>query len=305
MSSSPSFALPPSGRGDRLRVAAVQMNSRDEKAANLETALGLIDRAAAAGARLVALPEVWPYLGPDAGNRANAEPIPGPTIDRLADRARRHGVYLHAGSIHEVRPDDPRLFNTTVVIDPDGDIVARYRKIHMFDVVLDGVADYEESATVSPGDELVVLDVDGTAVGLAICYDLRFPELFRILALRGAEVILLPAAFTLTTGKDHWETLIRARAIENGVFMVAPAQIGQHPPGNWCYGRSLIVDPWGTVLATAPDVETVITADLDRALLRQVRRQIPSLANRQPDRYAWPGGDGRLVPSAPDRALPR
>ena len=305
MSSSPSFALPPSGRGDRLRVAAVQMNSRDEKAANLETALGLIDRAAAAGARLVALPEVWPYLGPDAGNRANAEPIPGPTIDRLADRARRHGVYLHAGSIHEVRPDDPRLFNTTVVIDPDGDIVARYRKIHMFDVVLDGVADYEESATVSPGDELVVLDVDGTAVGLAICYDLRFPELFRILALRGAEVILLPAAFTLTTGKDHWETLIRARAIENGVFMVAPAQIGQHPPGNWCYGRSLIVDPWGTVLATAPDVETVITADLDRALLRQVRRQIPSLANRQPDRYAWPGGDGRLVPSAPDRALLR
>lgn len=305
MSSSHGFPLPPLGDGDPLRVAAVQMNSRDDKATNVETALGLIDRAAAAGARLVALPEVWTYLGPDVGNRANAEPIPGPTIDRLADRARRHGIYLHAGSIHETRPDDPRLFNTTVVIDPNGDIVARYRKIHLFDVVLEGVAGYEESATVSPGDEIVVLDVDGTAVGLAICYDLRFPELFRILALRGAEVILLPAAFTLTTGKDHWEPLIRARAIENGVFMVAPAQVGQHPPGNWCYGRSLVVDPWGTVLATAPDVETVVTADLDRAMVRRVRRQIPSLANRQPERYAWPTADGRMAVAASGGALSR
>ncbi len=289
MSSSPSFTVATGfGRGDLLRVAAVQMNSRDDKAANLETALGLIDRAAAAGARLVALPEVWSYLGPESGNRANAEPIPGPTIDRLADRARRLGIYLHAGSIHEIEPGDPRLYNTTVVIDPDGDLIARYRKIHMFDVVLDGVANYQESATISPGDEIAVVDVDGVPIGLAICYDLRFPELFRILALRGAEVIVLPAAFTMTTGKDHWEVLIRARAIENGVFMVAPAQFGQHPPGNWCFGRSLIVDPWGTVLATAPDAETVVSATLDRSLLRRVRRQIPSLSNRQPERYAWP-----------------
>jgi predicted amidohydrolase len=165
----------------------------------------------------------------------------------------------------------------------------------MFDVVLDGVATYQESATVAPGDELTVIDVDGVAVGLAICYDLRFPELFRILTLRGAEVIVLPAAFTMTTGKDHWEILIRARAIENGVYMVAPAQVGEHPPGHWCYGRSLIVDPWGTILATAPDAETTVVADLDRASLRRVRRQIPSLANRRPETYRWPAEAGALV----------
>ncbi|MDP9363742.1 MAG: carbon-nitrogen hydrolase family protein [Chloroflexota bacterium] len=295
MSSSPTFAPHPVGRGERLRVAAVQMNSGPDKAANVASALALIDQAAASGARLVALPEVWSYLGPEAGNRANAETVPGPTIDRLADRARRHGIYLHAGSVHEIEAGDPRLFNTTAVIDPDGNIVARYRKIHMFDIALDGVATYQESETVSPGDDIVVVDVDGMAVGLAICYDLRFPELFRILALRGAEAIVLPAAFTMTTGKDHWEVLIRARAIENGVFVVAPAQFGRHEPGKWCYGRSTIVDPWGTALATAPDAETVVTAELDRALLRQVRRQIPSLANRRPERYAWPRDEAALV----------
>ena len=286
---------PGSAGDDVLRVAAVQMNSRDHKAANVETALALIDRSAAAGARLVALPEVWPFLGPDEGNRPNAEAIPGPLTDQLADRARRHGIFLHAGSIYESRPGEPLLRNTTVVLDPDGDLIARYSKIHMFDVDLDGVASYRESDTNAPGDEIVVVEIDGISVGLTICYDLRFPELFRILALRGAEVIVLPAAFTLTTGKDHWEILIRARAIENGVFLIAPNQVGQFPPAHWTYGRSLIVDPWGTVLATAPDAETVITADLDRSLQRKVRRQVPSLANRMPARYAWP--EGVAVPS--------
>ncbi len=278
------------GGSDRasLRVAAVQMNSREDKSANIETALHLIDRAASTGARLVGLPEVWAYLGPQEGNRDSAEQIPGHLTDVLADRARRHGIYLHCGSYYEIRESDPRLFNTAVVINPDGDIVAKYSKIHMFDVVLDGVASYQESATVSPGDEIVTVDIDGVSVGLAICYDLRFPELFRILALRGADVIFLPAAFTMTTGKDHWEVLIRARAIENGVFMVAPGQVGSYSGGNWCYGRSLIVDPWGTVLATAPDRETVITADLDLEFLEKIRRQVPSLANRMPDRYVWP-----------------
>ncbi|MGH2532853.1 MAG: carbon-nitrogen hydrolase family protein [Thermomicrobiales bacterium] len=276
------------GKTDLLRVAAVQMNSRDEKAKNIETALALIDRAAATGARLVALPEVWTYLGDDEGNRDNAEPAPGPTIERLAERARRHGIYLHCGSVFETCLGDPRLFNTTVVLDPDGELIGTYRKIHMFDVVLDGVASYQESATISPGDEIVTVDVDGVTVGLAICYDLRFPELFRILALRGAEVIVLPAAFTMTTGKDHWEVLIRARAIENGVYLIAPAQVGSHATGKWCYGRSVIVDPWGTVLATGSDVETVIAAEVDRAYLQKVRRQVPSLANRMPDRYVWP-----------------
>ncbi|MDQ3693760.1 MAG: carbon-nitrogen hydrolase family protein [Chloroflexota bacterium] len=270
------------------RVAAIQMNSRDDKAANIETALRLIDQAAGAGARLVALPEVWTYLGPESDNDANADTIPGPTVDRLAERARRHGIYIHGGSIIEREPGDPRLFNTTVVIAPDGDIIATYRKIHMFDVVLDGVAAYQESATISPGDEAVTVEIEGMRVGLTICYDLRFPELFRILALNGAELIILPAAFTMTTGKDHWEVLIRARAIENGVFMLAPAQVGMYLPGKWSYGRSMIVDPWGTVLATATDAETVVVAELDPQRLVQVRRQVPSLANRQPAAYHWP-----------------
>lgn len=281
--------------GEALRVAAVQMNSRDEKAANIETALALIDRAAGTGARLIALPEVWTYLGPSEGNYDAAEPLTGPTLSRVADRARRHGVYLHAGSVLERVEGDPRLRNTSAVFGPDGSLIASYRKIHLFDVVLDGVATYQESETVAAGEEIVTFDIDGFTVGLATCYDLRFPELFRILALRGAEMIVLPAAFTMTTGKDHWEVLIRARAIENGLYMVAPAQIGEHPPGNWSYGRSLIVDPWGTVLATAPDAETVITAELDRNQVRKVRRQVPSLANRMPDRYAWPGTESPFV----------
>lgn len=282
-------------RDESPRVAAVQMNSRDDKAANIETALDLIDRAAGTGARLIALPEVWTYLGPTEGNYDAAESVPGPTLDRLADRARRHGVYLHAGSVYERVEGDPRLRNTSAVFDPDGNLIATYRKMHLFDVVLDGVATYRESETVAAGEEITTLDVDGMTVGLAICYDLRFPELFRLLALRGAEMVILPAAFTMTTGKDHWEVLIRARAIENGLFMVAPAQLGQHPPGNWSYGRSLIVDPWGTILATALDAETVITADLDRARLQQIRRQIPSLANRMPEHYVWPEGEQVLA----------
>jgi predicted amidohydrolase len=276
------------GGAESLRVAAVQMNSRNDKAQNIETALRLIDRAAAEGARLIALPEIWTFLGDDEGSRAAAEPVPGPTIELLAERARRHDVYIHAGSIQESRPGDPRMYNTTALIDPRGDLIAKYSKIHMFDVVLDGVASYQESATVSPGDEIVTADVDGFTVGLTICYDIRFPELYRILAMRGAEIIFQPAAFTLTTGKDHWEVLIRARAIENTVYMVSPAQVGSDAAGKWCWGRSMIVNPWGTVLATAPDEETVIHANLDREMLRRVRRQVPSLANRMPDRYVWP-----------------
>lgn len=271
-----------------LRVAAIQFNARENKTDNIATALAMIDDAAGTGARLIALPEVWTYMGPGSGQRDAAETIPGDLTDRLADRARRHGAFLHAGSIFEKAAGEPRLFNTSVVFNPDGDIVATYRKIHLFDVVLDGVAAYQESANVSPGDDLVTLDIDGMTVGLAICYDLRFPELFRILALRGAEAIILPAAFTMTTGRDHWEVLIRARAIENQVFMIAPNQWGADSSGKWCYGRSVIVDPWGTVLATAADADTVIAATLDRAQVRSVRRQIPSLANRMPERYDWP-----------------
>jgi predicted amidohydrolase len=277
-----------SGVAAALNVAIIQMNSQEDKQANIAAALDLVDRAAATGARLVALPEVWPYLGPDDVSRDQAETIPGPITELLAQRARRHGIYVHGGSIYETRPGYPGMYNTTVVIDPTGEIIARYSKIHMYDVVLDGVATYQESAAVTPGNETAITEIDGIPVGLTICYDLRFPELFRILALKGAQAIVLPAAFTLMTGKDHWETLIRARAIENGLYMIAPAQWGTHPPGNWCYGRSMVVDPWGTVLTTAADGVGIAYATVDRSRIATVRRQVPSLANRRPEAYTWP-----------------
>ena len=280
-----------------LNVAVLQMNSRADKQENIVDALALIDRAATTGARLVALPEVWPYLGPEDANREHAETVPGPITDLLAERARRHSIYIHGGSIYETRPGDPGMYNTAVVIDPQGEIIARYSKIHMFDVVLDGGDEYRESSTVTPGDEIVVTEIDGIPVGLAICYDLRFPELFRILALKGAQAVILPAAFTLMTGKDHWETLIRARAIENEIYMVAPAQWGTYQPGKWCYGRSMVVDPWGTVVATASDGVGIAQATVDLNRVATVRRQIPSLANRRPESYLWPEESAGLVAS--------
>jgi predicted amidohydrolase len=278
-----------------LHVAVAQMNSGADKGANIASALDLIDRAAAEGARLVVLPEVWAYLGPDEGNRSSAESIPGPISEKLAERARRHGIYVHGGSILEVAAGDPGLYNSAFVIGPSGDLIAKYRKIHMFDVDLAGDESYRESATVTPGDEIVLTEIDGLSVGLATCYDLRFPELFRILALRGAKVIVLPAAFTMTTGKDHWETLIRARAIENQVYMIASAQWGVHPPGGLCYGRSMIVDPWGTVITTAPDGVGVAGAVIQPSRVEAVRRQVPSLANRRPEAYRWPEESAALV----------
>ena len=280
-----------------LNVAVLQMNSKADKQENIVDALALIDRAAAMGARLVALPEVWPYLGPEDANREHAETVPGPITDLLAERARRHGIYIHGGSIYETRPGDPGMYNTAVVIDPQGEIIARYSKIHMFDVVLDGGDEYRESSTVTPGDVIEVTEIDGIPVGLAICYDLRFPELFRILALKGAQAVILPAAFTLMTGKDHWETLIRARAIENEIYMVAPAQWGTYQPGKWCYGRSMVVDPWGTVVATASDGVGIAQATVDLNRVATVRRQIPSLANRRPESYLWPEESAGLVAS--------
>jgi predicted amidohydrolase len=273
---------------NELPVAIVQTNSRDDKAANVAAAIAGIENAAAGGARLVSLPEVWTYLGPDEGNAAAAETIPGPLTDQLGALARDLGIWLHAGSVYERVEGEDRLYNTTVVFNPAGEIAATYRKVHLNDDDLEEATSYRESATIAPGDDIVTVDVDGVTVGLAICYDLRFPELFRILPLRGADVIMLPAAFTLATGRDHWEPLIRARAIENQVFMVAAAQVGMHPPAHWCYGRSMIVDPWGVVVAQAPDAPTLIAATLDLDRLERTRRQVPSVANRMPDRYRWP-----------------
>src|SRR5262249_47504562 len=173
------------------------------------------------------------------------------------------------------------------VFGSDGEIVATYRKIHLFDVEVGGVV-YRESESEEPGDEAVVAEVEDWHLGLSVCYDVRFPELYRILALEGAQLVTVPAHFTTPTGKDHWHVLLRARAIENQYYVAAPAQVGETLPGKPAYGRSLIVDPWGIVLAQAPDEETVISAVLDRARLRDVRDKLPSLKNRQADAYRWP-----------------
>jgi deaminated glutathione amidase len=270
-----------------MRAAAVQLNSTADKARNLEVAERLAREAADDGAELVGLPEKWNVLGGKEALLDGAEPIDGATITACRDWARELGIHLLAGSFAERAPEREKLSNTSVLIDPDGEIVATYRKIHMFDVEVGGV-EYRESANEEPGTEIVIGDVGSVPVGMTVCYDVRFPELYRILAVRGARVITVPAAFTLHTGKDHWEVLLRSRAIENQVFVVAPGQIGEAPPHYHSYGRSMIVDPWGVVLATAPDEECFVAADLDLELQDRIRDRLPSLANRRPAAYLWP-----------------
>jgi predicted amidohydrolase len=268
-----------------LRVAAVQLNSRNDKAANLATAERLVRAAAADGAGLVALPEKWNLLAAGEELLAAAEPLGGPSLTAARGWARTLGIHLLAGSICESGGE--RASNASVLIGPDGEDLAVYRKIHMFDVDAGGVS-YRESEHEQPGSEVVTAPLGELIAGLSICYDLRFPELFRILALRGARLLTVPSAFTLATGRDHWEVLLRARAIENQVFVLAPNQIGKASPHFDSFGRSAIVDPWGVVLAMAPDEECFVAADLDLAAQERTRESLPSLANRQPQAYAWP-----------------
>jgi predicted amidohydrolase len=271
-----------------MRAAAVQLNSTDDKQRNLATADRLTREAAADGADLVVLPEKFNVLGTHDDYVAGAEPLEGPTIGWARDVARELGIDLVAGSIVERREGREKLSNTSVHVGPDGEIKAVYRKIHMFDVVVGGQT-YNESASEEAGDELVVSETAGDLpLGLTVCYDLRFPELFRILAIKGARIVTLPAAFTKITGQAHWEVLLRARAIENQAFMVAADQVGRHPPDKESFGGSMIVDPWGEVLARAPDEPCFVAADLDLARQDEVREQLPSLANRVPGAYRWP-----------------
>ena len=271
-----------------MRVAAVQLNATADAAANMAGADRLTRAAAADGAQLIVLPEKWTAIGSEEELRACAQPLDGPAIEWARACARELGVELVAGSILEQLPGREKLANTSLHIDADGEIRALYRKIHMFDVEVEGRV-YRESALELPGEEIVLsASSDGLELGLTICYDLRFPELYRILAVRGARVITVPAAFTLATTRDHWETLLRARAIENQLFMIAANQFGPHPAGQHSGGRSMIVDPWGVVLAQARDGECHIVADLDLAGQREIRRRLPSLANRRPQAYAWP-----------------
>jgi deaminated glutathione amidase len=273
---------------DRIRVACVQMTSRADKAANLETAERLVAQGAATGADIVVLPEKWNAIGDAALYHATAEPLNGgESVAAMSAWARTHGITLVGGSIAERREGREKLSNTSIVFDSDGEIVATYRKIHLFDVEVGGVV-YRESEAEEPGDEAVVAEAEDWKLGLSVCYDVRFPELYRILALEGAQLVTVPAHFTTPTGKDHWHVLLRARAIENQLYVAAAAQIGETLPGKPAYGRSLIVDPWGLVLAQAADEETVISAELDRAHLETIRAKLPSLANRRANAYRWP-----------------
>ena len=271
-----------------MRAAAVQLTSTPDRGRNLEAADRLTREAAAQGAELVVLPEKWPVLGTPEETAAGAEPFDGPALRWASATARELGIDLVAGSIAERVEGADRGSNTSVHFGPDGTQMAVYRKVHMFDVEVGGRT-YRESENEAPGEELVVSETAaGVELGLSICYDLRFPELYRILAVRGARVLVVPAAFTLATTREHWEVLLRARAIEDQAFVIAPNQVGEHAKGYRSGGRSMIVDPWGVVLAQAQDAETFITAELDLERQAEIRRTVPSLANRRPHAYTWP-----------------
>lgn len=261
----------------KLRVAAVQMSSTQDKKLNLQRAGELTQEAAAVGAKIIVLPEMFNFVGPREQWPQQAETIPGPTIDWMAALARKYRIYLVAGSIFE-KTEGSKIHNTSVLISPSGELVGKYRKIHLFDVNLRGNVAVTESEYVAPGDKPAIFDTDYCRVGLTICYDLRFPELYRIEAKASAKIIFVPSGFMLYTGKDHWMPLLQARAIENQVFLIAPNQVGARPPFHF-YGRSAIIDPWGVVLACARDQETTIIADLDFDLLEKIREELPSLRN--------------------------
>jgi predicted amidohydrolase len=270
-----------------LRAAVIQMDSQDQKERNLEKAGDLIGEAVSKGSKLVGLPENFNFIGEELDELAQAETIPGPTTNRLAEWARRHRIWLHGGSILERVDAQNKLFNTTVLLDPNGTTIGRYRKIHLFDVEVASGPATTESRIQQPGDQIVACPTSIGTIGLSICYDLRFCEIYRILALKGVQMAFIPSKFTQFTGRDHWEPLLRARAIENQYFVLAPAQIGEKPP-YLCYGHSMIVDPWGSVLADAPHDETSVVADLDFEEMERIRRQIPCLKNRRPRAYRWP-----------------
>jgi predicted amidohydrolase len=264
---------------ERYLAAAVQMSSGSDRSANVARAAALVREAAARGARLAVLPELFAWRGPRAEEAGAAEPVPGPTAAAMAALAAELGIHLCAGSVLEAAPGEPRPYNTSCLFGPTGALLARYRKLHLFDVELPGLVSVRESDTRAPGTEPVTAPSALGTLGLSICYDLRFPELYRRLARAGAEVLLVPSAFTFPTGAAHWELLCRARAVENQCYVVAADQTGTSPSGHADWGDSMIVDPWGRVVARASDGEAVVTAEIDRGYLARVRRELPSLAN--------------------------
>ena len=264
-------------------AGAVQMLATDDKAANLKEAEHWIRHAAANGARIVALPEVFIWRGNKRLERESAEPIPGSTSTAMSALARDLSIYLLAGSILEAIPGNEKAYNTSLLFGPSGNLLAAYRKIHLFDVDLADGTSLRESATREFGDGIVTADTGLCKAGLSICYDLRFPELYRGLAKQGAELVFVPSAFTAFTGQAHWEALLRARAIENQVYVIAPDQFGQSAKSFETHGHSMIVDPWGKIIAELPDGPGVITAEIDLDYLAKVRAELPALKHRRLD----------------------
>ena len=266
-------------------VAAIQMDTTSNQDQNLSVVADFIGEAAKKGAKLIALPETMAYLGRDYA--ALSEAVPGgKTATYLSTLARKYGVYIEGGSLYERNENDPaRPYNTTFLLGPDGAFLGKYSKLHPFDVTVPGGGQMRESSQICPGDAIVTVETGELGTwGLSVCYDLRFGELYRLMALEGAQVLFVPANFTLNTGKDHWEVLLRARAIENGCYVVAPEQFGPGPEFP-AYGRSMVVDPWGNVVAQAPDRPGVTLADIDLDYVEEIRRKVGTLANRRTDRY--------------------
>jgi deaminated glutathione amidase len=265
----------------QVLVAAAQMTSGADKAKNVDTAIRLIRQAKSLGAAFCGVPENFAWMGPEPERAANAEGLDGPTLATLAQLARELGLTVLAGSVLETGAPGGRLYNTSVLLGPDGSRLGVYRKIHLFDVDVGDGQKYHESTAVAPGAEVVVADTAVGRLGLSVCYDLRFPELYRQLSSKGATVLTVPAAFTLATGKDHWEVLLRARAIENQSWVIAPAQWGKHPKDRLTYGHAMVVDPWGLVVGRASDGEGLALAAVDHALTERIRRSLPALAHRR------------------------
>jgi len=270
-----------------LKVSMVQMQVTNQVEINVQKALELIREAAKSNPDVIVLPENFHLMGTKKDLFEKAETIDGPTITKLRNTARELGTYIVAGTMKLRVREEGKLKNTCCVINPEGEIQDVYDKIHTFNAQIGGRT-HAGSLVEDAGDRIVVTNIKGVPVGLSVCFDIRFPEMYRILALKGAKVILVPAIFMLHTGKDHWEVLLRARAIENQVYMVAPATHGQFQPHNdWSYGRSMVIDPWGLMIAQSSDRDGVVTVDLDLDLVEDVRKRVPSLAQRRPDVYNW------------------
>jgi predicted amidohydrolase len=270
---------------NKFIAAVIQMDSQDNVKENLCQATGFIEEAASRGAKLIAMPESMNYCGKD--NSGNAEIIPGgPTFCLMSELAQKYNVWLHCGSIYEKKQNDTRPYNSTMIINPQGELVAKYHKLHPFDVVIANGPSTKESDRICPGDKIVTVDTHEVGhLGLSICYDIRFGEMYRIMAMEGANILLAPADFTLNTGKDHWETILRTRAIENECYVIAPGQFGIKPRFQ-AYANSMIIDPWGNVIARASNHPDVIFAEIDLDYVNKVRHQLYTLANRRPDIYS-------------------